>query len=213
MSKEDEDLGFKYYQNTSDTLIVWFGGINEPYISSKLADETGFNVLAVRDHKFSWYTKGIIPGHASIEDGRSWLSSFIEDKKIIKTAFCGQSSGGYGALLYSFHCHANCCVTFSPQTRNLFTGQCTMVPGVKIVDVGELYKNTKHTKLIFNIGRSESSHEHEFFWDDWRQVEKFKMHDSATFITHPIDNHSISIVLRNDGILYKFVHNLLRIYL
>lgn len=212
MSGELEDPGFKIHERSSKTLIVWFGGINEPYISSRLADATGCSVLAIRDHAFSWYTKGILPGHSSVSDGADWLNQFILENEFGITVFCGQSSGGYGALLYAYHCKADCCITFSPQTRNLFTGQCTMVPSVKLLDLWELYKSYVGTRLIFNIGRSESSHENEFFWDDWRQVDKFRNHDSATFITHPIDNHSVSIVLREMGMLYDFINNIIRIY-
>lgn len=209
----ESNVEFRYYSMNSDHLIVWFGGINEPFFSGKLSNESGFDQISFIDAAKNWYTNGILSTHESVADGVSYLLNIIMQHKYAKVIFCGQSSGGYAALLYGFHLKVDLCILFSPQTRNFFNGQCMMVPSIKLVDVGDLYANNPGPNLVFNVGRSEGDHENEFYWDDWRQLSKFLSFDCATFIRHPYDNHSISVLIKNNGNLYRFVSGLIKAFL
>lgn len=201
------DNNVRFFSANSDKLIVWFGGINEPFLSDKLSLETTFDQLSCIDNRFNWYTAGILQGDNSVDDGVFFLRRFLEKYK--KVVFCGQSSGGYAALLYGYYLSVDLCLLFSPQTKNFFNGQNVMVPTTELIDVSELYANGGRTRLIFNLSRSEKDHEDVFFWDDWRQVEKFMLLNQAVFIRHPYDNHSVSVKIRENADLYRYVHGLL----
>lgn len=198
------------YKQQSDTLVVWFGGINEPFISDKLAKIGKFDLIGVLDSNYSWYTRGILNGHTSIEEGEKWLNGFT--CKYRRVIFCGQSSGGYGALLYAQTCGAHACICFSPQTRNMFSGQNGMVPNIPLQDLRQIYKKDSSVSLIFNLSRSEKDHEDSFFWDDWRHVEYFRDKNYSTFIVHPFDNHSVSTILREKNKLWNLVVGIVTIY-
>ncbi|MGE6781501.1 hypothetical protein ACQKGL_03145 [Ensifer adhaerens] len=201
----------RYYFNGCDRLVVWFGGINEPFFSEKFAEASGCDCVFVRDTRFDWYTAGVLPSHTSAIEGRDFLKEIIA-RGYRKVIFCGQSSGGYGALFYGWHCPANLVIAFAPQTRNVRNGQNMMVPQVPISDVGDLYLSGSHTRIILNLSRNENSHEDEFFWDDWRQIRKLSEYHAATVVSHPYDNHSVSVKLREDGLLYRYVSALIDVY-
>jgi len=207
LSSQDE---IRFHERGGENLIVWFGGINEPHFSVKLSEESGFDLLTLTD---SGNSNGLVSGHAHVEEAVKDLLSLVSSKGYQKVVFCGQSSGGYGALLYGHYCEADLCFVYSPQTRNFFDGQCKMTPHVKLYDLGDLYKNYHKTNLVFNMARSERDHETEFFWDDWRQVAKFKHHPSAVFLTFPFDNHAVSLKLRERRNLYSHVSLLIKAFL
>jgi hypothetical protein len=202
----------RFYKNGSDTLVIWFGGINEPFLSGALANEGGYDLLALMDQRFDWYTNGVLPTHTLWEQGVAFLSKAIAEGGYRKTVFCGQSSGGYGALFYAFHCRAALCIAFSPQTGNFFNGQCHMVPHVPLHDLRALYGQGSDTVIVLNASRDESGHEDSFFWDDWRHIRRLENYPNATIINHPYDNHSVSVRLRQDNLLYKLVTGLIAVY-
>lgn len=203
----------RFHAHGSDKLVIWFGGINEPHFNPDVAILSGCDMLTVRDAQASWYTRGITSKHFSAEQALYELTQVILDRGYRKLCLCGQSSGGYGALLYAHLLNADLCIAFSPQTRNFYSGQCQMMPHVKLQDIGELYRTNTKTKLIINMSRSERDHEDKFSWDDWRQVEKLREHPNATFLTHPYDNHAVSVKLREAGLLYKLTASLISTYL
>jgi hypothetical protein len=202
----EDEVAFKFHSNNSKVLIVWFGGMREPFFGKRFADESGFDCLYFRDSGFDWYTKGLAGVADNIELSAAWLNSFKLGKYDF-VCFCGQSSGGYGALYFGLHCSANLCIVFAPQIKNVFDGQCRMSPHVPLMDLYEQYRNQnpKVPKVILNLSRSEKDHLHEFAWDDFKQVENFKNLDCVTTIIHPYDNHATSFKLSADGILYRFL--------
>lgn len=202
----------RFYEASSELLIVWFGGINEPFMSSKLAEVTGHNVLSLRDSNFTWYTHGVLPTHGSIVEGRDFLNQLRDRRGFKRLVFCGQSSGGYGALLYAYHCHADVCIAFAPQTRNVFDGQCRMLPTVQLADLCNMYLTGSNVRMLLNLSRNEEEHENEFFWDDWRHIRKLSTYAKATIISHPYSNHAVSAKLREDGLLYRYVSAMISAY-
>ncbi|MEM8514817.1 hypothetical protein RCH14_004172 [Massilia sp. MP_M2] len=208
--KSDEVI---FHDYGSDNLIIWFGGINEPHFNPEIARLANCDILTVRDIMNSWYTTGLTSSHANIDQAILELKQFIADRKYKKICLCGQSSGGYGALFYSHLLNADLCIAFSPQTRNVFNGQCQMTPDIRIKDVGEFFDASSPTKILLNMSRSESDHDEQFAWNDWLQIEKLRKKPNVTVITHPYDNHSVSAKLREAGLLYRFTASLINTYL
>lgn len=202
-----------FHGRDTKKLMIWFGGINEPHFNPEVARLANCDFLTFRDITASWYTKGLTSRHDNINEAVSELKQFIEEKGYEKLCLCGQSSGGYGALLYSHLLNADLCIAFSPQTRNMFSGQCQMTPHVRLQDVGELYLNNTRTKVILNMSQSERDHDSEFSWNDWMQIDKLKGNKNVTIITHPYHNHSVSVKLREAGLLYMLTASLVNTYL
>lgn len=208
---ESDDVIFHDHQ--ADRLIIWFGGINEPHFNPEIARLANCDILTFRDTTNSWYTTGFTTRHINIDQAIIELKQFIAERKYKKICLCGQSSGGYGALLYSHMLNADLCIAFSPQTRNMFNGQCQMTPHIRIKDVGELFTNSSETRILLNMSRSESDHQDQFAWNDWLQIDKLKASPNVTVITHPYNNHSVSVKLREDGVLYKLTASLINTYI
>ena len=202
-----------FHNHESDKLIIWFGGINEPHFNPEIARLANCDMLTVRDMMNSWYTTGLASHHANIDEAILELKQFITEREYKKICLCGQSSGGYGALFYSHLLNADLCIAFSPQTRNVFNGQCQMTPHIRIKDVGDLFDASSPTKILLNMARSESDHEEQFAWNDWLQIKKIRTSPNVTIITHPYNNHSVSVKLREAGLLYRFTASLINAYL
>lgn len=201
----------RFHFKGNDRLIVWFGGINEPFFSEKFSDIAGCDCVYVRDTRSDWYVNGVLPSQNSPIEGRDFLKDIMA-RDYRKVIFCGQSSGGYAALFYGWHCPADLVIAFAPQTRNMRNGQNVMTPRVPLVDVGDLYLSGSNTRIILNVSRNESAHEDDFFWDDWRQIRKISEFKGATVVSHPYDNHSVSVKLREDGLLYRYVTGMVNAY-
>lgn len=90
-----------FHNHGSKRLMVWFGGINEPHFNPEVARLANCDLLTVRDTTNSWYTNGLTSKHLNIEQAIFELNQFILGREYQKLVFCGQSSGGYGALLYA----------------------------------------------------------------------------------------------------------------
>jgi hypothetical protein len=112
-----EDDVFRFYENGSKILFVWFGGMREPFFGKSYADQSGFDCLYLKDAGFDWYTRGIVGAAVDVHQSVDWLKDFISQKYDF-VCFCGQSSGGYAALYYGLLCSVNLCVVFAPQTNN-----------------------------------------------------------------------------------------------
>jgi len=202
----------RYHGNDSDTLVVWFGGINEPFFSEKFASHSQFDCLYFRDSACDWYVGGLHLCGYTKADFILLLKEFCASRyKFV--CFCGQSSGGYAALYYGLVCHADLCIVFSPQTKNTFNGQCAMTPHVRLEDIAALYQNeTVRPLVLLNIARSERDHIVEFEWRDHDQVADLRLLDGVTTIIHPYDNHAVSVKMREAKLLYTYVSGMVTVY-
>jgi pimeloyl-ACP methyl ester carboxylesterase len=200
-----------FWPTDGTDVIVWFAGINEPFMSDNLAKSTGCNVLTVRDLRNLWYSSGILEQHSSVDDAVSWLNDILAPFK--NKIFIGQSSGGYAALHYGNRCNADLIIAFSPQTRNMRTGQNAKIPQNDIVDLRKVYfSDTPSCPIIINIGQSEADHEDSFFWNDWLQIDFLRKMPYVTLAVHPYHNHSVSGILKQKNILYKLIKGFVDAY-
>lgn len=194
------------YKMGSDVLFVWFGGINEPFFSENFARECGFDCLYFVDKKYNWYTEGVDEEGVDHDTLISLLTDVCGGYSYV--CFAGQSSGGYAALYYATKCRADLVIAFAPQTKNSFDGQCGMTPKVKLVDIFELYSSMSERErphLVINISRSEKDHCNEFQWRDREQIAELSGLNRVTVVTHPYDNHAVSVLMRHDNILYRYL--------
>lgn len=201
----------QFWSADGTDVIVWFAGINEPFMSHNLAKSTGCNVLTVRDLRNLWYSRGILEGHSSVHDAASWLNDMLAPFK--NKIFIGQSSGGYAALQYGNLCNADLIIAFSPQTRNMRTGQNAKIPQNDIVDLRQVYlSDTPSCPIILNIGQSEADHEDSFFWNDWLQIDFLRKMPYVTLTVHPYHNLNVSGILKQQNRLYKIIKGLVDTY-
>ncbi len=202
-SKESEF--FRYEKHGSDTLFVWFGGINEPFFSSSFPSYSGFDCLYFRDSEFDWYANGVA---GLVPDAESLIAALRDGlmPAYSHVCFAGQSSGGHAALYYGLACLADLCIVFAPQIRNQFDGQCKMVPHVPLKNLYNLYRDALETpKVLVNVSRSERDHSNEFEWNDLKQLDEFRNLDCVTLNIHPYDNHAVSVKLREEKLLYDLL--------
>lgn len=203
---------YRIYKGGHDKIILWFSGINEPFISENLMNYTNCDVINIKDNRNLWYMNGVMPEHNGIDDCALWISELIQSYS--KKIFIGQSSGGYAAMLYGNFCHADLIIAYSPQTMNVRTGQCDSIPRNNIYNINNLYNNeTNSCPVIINIGQSESDHIDDFFWDDWRQIKEFRNLPYVTLIVHPYNNHNVSGLLKSKNLLYTSIDFLIKTYL
>ena len=201
----------RFWPTDGNDVIVWFAGIDEPFMSDNLAKSTGCNVLTVRDLRNLWYNSGILEEHASVDEAASWLNDMLAPFR--NKIFIGQSSGGYASLLYGNRCDADLVIAFSPQTRNTRNGQCAMIPQNQIVDLRTVYlSDTESCPIILNIGQSEADHEDSFFWNDWLQIDFLRKMPYVTLTVHPYHNHSVSGILKQSNILYNLIRGFVNAY-
>lgn len=205
-----QELDIVRYSGDSRSVVVWFGGINEPFMSRNFAHSSERDFIMLRDSKSDWYTSGVSRDHNSVDEGIAFLNAMLSnyDKKI----FCGQSSGGYAALLYSWHCNADLCLPFAPQTANMFGGQCAMVPHVRLDDVARLHVDEPRPRIVASVSRDEAEHERDFFWDDWRHVQKLMQSPRVVIVNHPYHAHAVTVRMHGEGRLYRFIEGMISIY-
>ena len=111
-NEDDFKMFFNFHKGGNDNIIIWFAGIDEPFISENIMKITNCDILAVKDIKNLWYMNGILPDHKGVDDCASWISDQI--KSYNKKIFIGQSSGGYAAMLFGNICSADLIIPFSP---------------------------------------------------------------------------------------------------
>lgn len=202
---------FSFHSNQSDTLFVWFGGINEPFFSRKFFDHSGFDCLYFKDQSYDWYTNGLSGSGLSKEDFIANLKDFASTYTYI--CFSGQSSGGYAALYYALHCDAKLCIPFAPQTRNFFSGQCGMTPQVRLENISDLYRHAERRPfVVVNLSRSEEAHTDEYEWHDHEQIRDFRKLDNVSIVIHPYDKHAVSFELKRNNILYSMIKSTIDCY-
>ncbi|WP_224777862.1 hypothetical protein [Gluconobacter thailandicus] len=202
----------KFYNKGSDTLIIWFGGLGEPFLSDNFVNAVGVDCLSLRDNNSNWYEDGI----SSYYNSRKKMVIFFDilkiERKYKKIIFSGQSSGGYNALYFFHYNKGDLAIVFAPQTGNQFSGDGHMSPPVKLKNISNLLKKSEKN-IIINISRSEKKNEKIYMWNDWWQIRDIRNYENITLITHPFESHATSVFLRDKGIFYKFMKGIIDIYL
>jgi len=196
-----------YTNNGSDAIIVWFGGMHEPFLNPvflKTYPNAVFDGLFLTDARSDWYMAGFNGIAEDFASSVEWLQKFIHDHRYRRIFLCGQSSGAYAALRVARHIRPTAVIAFAPQTRNLVNKRGKMQPWVNVEDLTLLYSDWGNDFPIhIHLSRSEAAHRERFFWDDWNQIEFFLMTDNVTIIRHPFDYHAVGIRLHEKKIFYK----------
>ncbi|WP_244178010.1 hypothetical protein [Gluconobacter albidus] len=202
----------KFYDKKSRSIIIWFGGLGEPFLSEKLSDFTGMDCLSLLDINSNWYENGISDKFNSRKKMIKYFNSLKDYKNYEKMIFCGQSSGGYNALYFFYYAKGDLSIVFAPQTGNQFSGDGHMSPQVELKNISNLFKKNEKN-VVINISRSEKNNEKIYMWNDWWQIKDLKNYPNITIISHPFDSHATSLFLREKGIFYKFIKGIIDIYI
>lgn len=205
MPVHDIAEGARFLDQGADATLVWFAGIQEPFLKSDFLAGVPMNALFLRDVNNDWYTGGV-SGLSMDEEGTArWLRPFLAEHGPY-SVFGGQSSGGYAALRMAHGLSPNLCIAFAPQTGNRpgFNGH--IQPGVPITLLDELYeRDPKNFPIKIHVSRSENSHSDQFFWDDWSHVGPMQKFPNVTVCTHPNDAHAISLYLYGKKMFYESI--------
>ncbi|MBU2653829.1 hypothetical protein [Acidomonas methanolica] len=201
----EDEFVFHSAEQVSEDIVVWFGGLGEPFISKKFSETLNINVLSFIDKNSSWYSerKSIIS---------RTLSGFFSYFRFQKKIFCGQSSGGYAALLFGKKVNANLFMLYSPQIKNSFSGDGHMSPPFKINNLERNFSSI-NGNIILTLPRSENDHKESYRWDDWWQTDKIRKMDNVIVVTLPCDYHAVTVWLKERGIFYDYVNSFIKMRL
>jgi hypothetical protein len=109
-------------RSRSRTLLIAFGGRKSrlggipPFEFLSLASQFRAKRLFVRDLQEAWYHEGL-PGYGEdVEGVKLALERTISEHRVERVVCCGNSAGGYGALLFGTLLRADLVLAFCPQT-------------------------------------------------------------------------------------------------
>jgi len=170
-------------------------------MGENLSQITNAAVLSFKDSESDWYTsrKKKITLH---------LKEFFEEFVFLRKIFCGQSSGGYAALLFGKKLNADLFIAFSPQIKNSFSGDGHMSPPIKIANLERTFSG-KEGNIILILPKSENSHKDIYRWDDWWQIEEIRKRNNVVLVTLPCDYHAATIWLKKRNILYSYINSII----
>lgn len=126
--------------NLFNNIIIWFGGLGEPFLSEKLSNITQMDCLSFRDFNSNWYNNGVSHSFNSRTKMIKNLENFKKTHNYKKIIFCGQSSGGYAALYFFHYLQGDLGIVFCPQTGNHFSGDGHMYPSIKLKKIPNFFK-------------------------------------------------------------------------
>lgn len=209
--KITQGKAYKFYDIGADTLIIWFGGRDEPFISDKMVEATGCDMLSVINAKADWYLGGIHGVGKNLEDGIKFLREYASRERYKYVFICGQSSGGYMALRVSHILKPTAALVFNPNTQNFPLNSPIFSPHKypqrwQIVNLNELYtKEPVSFPITYNVGRSEDDHTKKWRCDDLEHAKVFKKMDNVTYVQQPYDTHILTAAMRKKNQFYACV--------
>lgn len=204
---------FNFIDINSESLLVWFGGRNEPFISIKMANATGCDVLTIKNMRGDWYVGGIGDVEGGLTGGENWLGEQLKRKPYTKIYFAGQSSGGYMCLKMAHKFSPNLVIAFNPTTQNWPAGSRVFSPKFPLTNLSDLYEKHPVTfPVSLNVGRSENDHAKQYVCNDLKHSERLSVLDNVHYMKHPIDCHPMTAELAKRGQFYKFVAGMISIY-
>jgi pimeloyl-ACP methyl ester carboxylesterase len=105
----------------SQAMLLAFGGINgrlgmPPFEFFNLTAGFETQKIFVRDLHQAWYQYGLAGVTASVDETAQHLSKMIRAQNPVRVVVCGNSMGGYAALLFGLLLEVDVVYAFSPQT-------------------------------------------------------------------------------------------------
>jgi len=100
--------------------LLCFGGIANaleipPREFFKVTEGFNCNRVFVRDFAQSWYHRGLPPITHDISSTKVYLQTLLQDHQITNSIVaCGNSAGGYGAILFGYLLGVDSILAFSP---------------------------------------------------------------------------------------------------
>jgi hypothetical protein len=112
------------FSPSSPTLLITFGGLARapglgpvpPFEFVNASASFAVKKLFLRDHRRSWYHRGVVGLGGDLDSVTSRLRELIAESGAERTVALGNSSGGYAALMFGDLLALSEVHTFSPQT-------------------------------------------------------------------------------------------------
>lgn len=203
----------RHIDNGSTVTLIFFGGLNEPFLNHAFLEPAGLNGLFLRDLRGDWYTGGVVGIADDFETSMDWVHAQLVAEGSRYPVMAGQSSGGYAALRAAIFIRPCAVIAFAPQTGNRPGLNGQMQPHVELPSIAGLYQATPPgCPIVLHIARNEDSHRDQFFWDDWEHARTLEHLPDLTVIRHPTDAHAVSLYLYGQGLFYESIVNDIRLY-
>lgn len=120
LAEEDQPLSLDM-DSDSRTLLVAFGGMRNrigmpPFEFLSLTGGLAVKKMFVRDLRQAWYHRGMPEHGTSLLDVADSLKALLAAHDVERLVVAGNSSGGYGALVFGTLLGADTVLCFAPQT-------------------------------------------------------------------------------------------------
>ncbi|MBW4575988.1 MAG: hypothetical protein KME08_11970 [Aphanothece sp. CMT-3BRIN-NPC111] len=214
--EDDKTSIVTHFSSDSKTMLICFGGIQgalgiPPFEFFNLTSDFNTKKIYLRDLKQSWYHQGL-PGIANSIDGvAKYLEQEVTKEQAKRVVTCGNSMGGYAAILFGSILNVDIVHSFSPQTfiapikrfiyrdkrwqnqiKDLYKADSTQ----KIFADLKKYINSNQTnKPVFNIYYSSK--------DRLDKIHAERMRNISNVVLHLYDEggHGLVKHLRDTGLL------------
>ncbi|MET3548133.1 hypothetical protein ABID47_004761 [Paenibacillus favisporus] len=217
------------FRNSSDTLLIFFGGISKGLHSGmgiplfeylKISESLDSKKVFIRDFDQAWYHKGLgVSNIYNMHTLKTYLEGLIKISRTENVVLIGNSMGGYASILLgSLINYPIKVLAFSPQTfigkvnsevnnDNRWYNEMQNIPeGLpeEYLDLNKMFnkrKNDSHFKrYIIHFTQIDSSHAYNLI--------KF---DNVTLFEHtnndPESGHELVKILKNNGKLIEILKN------
>jgi pimeloyl-ACP methyl ester carboxylesterase len=210
--------GFAISGDGSSTAMLAFGGIAgglllPPFEFFRLAEDIPVVKIFVRDHEQAWYQCGVRGLGNDIPSVAEELRRFLTQRGVSRVVAFGNSSGGFGALLFGSLLGVDRIVTFAPQTimTRAFRARTAdfrwfrearsmrrKLPATAILDVRSALMESRVPAEIYVSPQS-------FY--DWRQARRLADLPNVTLHRRDRGGHRLVKQMRDSGELQTIVRS------
>lgn len=207
------------FESDSGVMLIAFGGLKGgvgrilPFEFFNLTKDIETQKLYVRDPRQLWYHNGL-PDIANDIDGIvEHLRPLIQEQRPWRTVVCGNSAGGYAALLFGCLLDVDTVIAFAPQTflnhKLMDTHKDTRwtprlmamrrVGTERYYDLKRVLYRHKHRKTRYRIHFPTQNRL------DYIHAQRMRAVPTVSLHRHESDTHQLVTKLRDSGALKKIL--------
>lgn len=200
-------------------MIIAFGGIYgalgmPPFEFFNITSDLDANKIYIRDLYQSWYHRGIPRIAKNIDDIAKYIMQELKRYLQKQLIVCGNSMGGYAAMLFGFLLNADIVHAFSPQTfiskgKRTFYGDNRWKKEIEVT-----YEAMNASPAYFDIkeplsGKAVKTEFHIYYscMDRLDKIHAERMKDNPRIILHPYKDlgHGVVRHLKETGQLREIL--------